>query len=408
MGYVGLPLAIAFSHHFNTTGYDLDSTRIAELERGHDRTNEASEDELKEAKNLRLTDTLSEISDCNTFIITVPTPVDAGFKPDLSILVEASKSIGLLLKEGDTVIYESTVYPGATEEVCVPALEQSSGLRFNEQFTVGYSPERINPGDRKHTLDTVIKLTAGSTPEAADYIDQLYGKVVYAGTHRLDSIQEAEAAKVIENVQRDVNIALMNEFAKIFERLNIDTQKVLKAAGTKWNFLPFSPGLVGGHCIGIDPYYLDHKAREAGYEPTIIPASRRINESMGAYVAERVLKGLGEAVSPNILILGLSFKEDCPDLRNTKVVNIYNTLSENGANVEVYDPWVDHASAKSEFGISLVDDPRDNFYDSIVLAVRHTYFIEIGIEKIRSWGKPGCYIFDVKYLFEPDQTSARL
>jgi UDP-N-acetyl-D-galactosamine dehydrogenase len=408
MGYVGLPLAIAFSHHFETIGYDVDIERIAELSEGHDRTNEVSEEELAEVDSLILSDSLPDIGNCNTYIITVPTPVDTNFEPDLSILVRASEAVGSVLKDGDTVIYESTVYPGATEEICVPALERSSGLKYNEQFTVGYSPERINPGDRKHTLETVTKLTSGSTPETADYVDNLYRTIIYAGTHRLDSIREAEAAKVIENVQRDVNIALMNELAKIFERLQIDTQKVLQAAGTKWNFLPFSPGLVGGHCIGIDPYYLDHKARQTGYEPTIIPASRRINESMGGYVAERVIKGLKGKPGPRILIMGLSFKEDCPDLRNTKVVDIYTSLIASNARVEVFDPWVNPAAAKSEHGIELIEIPEDNAYDAIILAVRHHYFIELGIDKIRSWGRPDCYIFDVKYLFDTTQTNGRL
>jgi len=408
MGYVGLPLAIAFSHHFETIGYDIDGERIAELIQGHDRTNEMSEEELAEATSLALSNFLSDISDCNTYIITVPTPVDANFEPDLSILVHASEAVGSFLEEGDVVIYESTVYPGATEEICVPALERSSGLKYNEQFTVGYSPERINPGDKKHTLETVTKLTSGSTPETTEYVDNLYRTIIYAGTHRLDNIREAEAAKVIENVQRDVNIALMNELAKIFERLQIDTQKVLNAAGTKWNFLPFSPGLVGGHCIGIDPYYLDHKARQTGYEPTIIPASRRINESMGGYVAERVIKGLNGKPDPRILILGLSFKEDCPDLRNTKVVDIHTTLIADNARVDVFDPWVNPSTAKSEHGIELIDMPEENAYDAIILAVRHHYFIELGIDKIRSWGRPDCYIFDVKYLFDTKQTNGRL
>jgi UDP-N-acetyl-D-galactosamine dehydrogenase len=408
MGYVGLPLAVAFSRHFQTIGYDVDSNRIAELAEGLDRTRELDEEELKTADDLELTDSLPDIADFNTYIITVPTPVDTNFEPDLSILVQASESVGSILKEGDTVIYESTVYPGATEEICVPALERSSGLKYNEQFTVGYSPERINPGDREHTLETVVKLTSGSTPETAEYVDSLYRTIIFAGTHRLDSIKEAEAAKVIENVQRDVNIALMNELAKIFARLDIDTQKVLQAAETKWNFLPFSPGLVGGHCIGIDPYYLDHKARQSGYEPTIIPASRRINESMGSYVAERVINGLKGQQNPKVLVLGLSFKEDCPDLRNTKVVDIIKTLEARGAFIDVFDPWVDHETAKAEHDIELIETPQDGIYDAIVLAVRHHYFVELGIEKIRTWGRPDCYIFDVKYLFDGSQTSGRL
>ncbi len=407
LGYVGLPLAVAFSELSKTIGFDIDKGRIEELRAGNDRTNEISSDRLAAAR-LSLTSELSEIGNCNVYIVTVPTPIDAQNQPDLSLLLSASESVGSLLSKGDTVIYESTVYPGATEEVCVPVLEQSSGLLLNQGFFVGYSPERINPGDASHSLKSVVKLTSGSTLETAEFVDQLYGLIVDAGTFRLSSIKEAEAAKVIENVQRDVNIALMNEIAQIFSKLDINTQNVLEAARTKWNFLSFSPGLVGGHCIGVDPYYLDHKAREAGYKPSIIPASRRINEGMGPYIAERVLKGVANVSQPKILVAGLSFKENCPDLRNTKVIDIYTTLLANNSLVDVYDPWVDKQEAQDHFGIQLIDEPDKNSYDAIILAVRHQCFIDPGIEKIRVWGKSDCFIFDVKHLFDTSQSNERL
>lgn len=408
LGYVGLPLAIAFGRHFTTVGYDIDHERVHQIQAGNDRTGEASKQQIDSAAMLTLTSDVTDLTSCNTYIITVPTPIDAANQPDLSLLVSASETIGARLSKGNTVIYESTVYPGATEEICVPVLERASGLEFNRDFFVGYSPERINPGDTTHTLETVIKLTSGSTEATADYVDRLYQTIIRAGTCKLNTIQEAEAAKVIENIQRDVNIALMNELAQIFHRLNINTQNVLQAASTKWNFLPFLPGLVGGHCIGIDPYYLDHKARAAGYKPSIIPASRQINETMGAHVAERVLAGLGKVASPRILIMGLSFKENCPDLRNTKVVDIYSTLKSAGALVDVYDPWVDKESARQEYAIDLLDMPGASGYDAIVLAVRHQDFIDLGIDRIRKWGKPGCYVFDVKYLFHHSLTNGRL
>lgn len=408
LGYVGLPLAIAFGRHFSTIGYDIDLDRVHQIQGGHDRTGEASKSQIESAKLLTLTSDSTSLSSCDTYIVTVPTPIDGANQPDLSLLISASESVGALLSKGNTVVYESTVYPGATEEICVPVLERASGLVFNEDFFVGYSPERINPGDTTHTLETVIKLTSGSTSETAEYVDQLYQTIVKAGTCKLNTIQEAEAAKVIENIQRDVNIALMNELAQIFNRLDINTQNVLRAASTKWNFLPFSPGLVGGHCIGVDPYYLDHKARAAGYKPSIIPASRQINELMGAHIAERVLAGLGELTNPRVLIMGLSFKENCPDLRNTKVVDIYSTLKAAGASVEIYDPWVDKDVARSEYAIDLLDEPEAARYDAIVLAVRHQSFIDLGIDNIRKWGTPGCYVFDVKYLFDHSLTGGRL
>jgi len=408
LGYVGLPLALAFSRHFRTVGYDINRERVQELRAGRDRTNELDDAQLKELEKVHLTADINDTHDCDTFVVTVPTPINDANEPDLSLLVSACQAIGPIIMNGATIIFESTVYPGATEEVCVPVLEQVSGKKFNRDFFVGYSPERINPGDRVHTLETVVKLTSGSTPETAEYVDSLYRRIVNAGTFKLNHIREAEAAKVIENVQRDVNIALMNELAKIFKRLDIDTQKVLEAAGSKWNFLPFLPGLVGGHCIGIDPYYLDHKARQAGYEPTIIPASRRINESMGSYIAERVMLALNNTSTPRVLVLGLSFKENCPDLRNTKVTDIVSTLVASGAAVDIYDPWVNTDEAEKEHGLALIQQPENDTYDAIVLAVRHECFIELGIEQIRKWGKQGCFVFDVKYLFDGNDTDERL
>jgi len=409
LGYVGLPLALAFSRHYRTVGYDINRERVEELRANKDRTNELDAEQLKELGKVRLTADIDDTRDCDTFVVTVPTPINDANEPDLSLLISACQALGPIMGKGATVIFESTVYPGATEEVCVPVLEQSSNKTFNRDFFVGYSPERINPGDRVHTLETVVKLTSGSTPEAADYVDSLYRRIIEAGTFKLDHIREAEAAKVIENVQRDVNIALMNELAKIFKRLDIDTQKVLEAAGSKWNFLPFSPGLVGGHCIGIDPYYLDHKARQAGYEPTIIPASRQINESMGPYIADRVLLALKEPpTSSRVLILGLSFKENCPDLRNTKVTDIYLKLADSGVKVDIHDPWINADEASKEYGLTLVEQPENDSYDAIVLAVRHQCFIDLGMERIRQWGKQGCYVFDVKYLFDGSETDERL
>jgi UDP-N-acetyl-D-galactosamine dehydrogenase len=410
LGYVGLPLALAFSKHFETVGYDIDRKRIDQLLSGFDHTKEAQSESLKSNDSLFLTNDPSQLALCSVFIVTVPTPIDKNNKPDLGPLVAASELVGSYLGKDNVVIYESTVYPGATEEVCIPILEQSSGLVINKDFYAGYSPERINPGDKIHTLENIVKLTSGSNEESSLLIDNLYKKIIKAGTYRLPGIREAEAAKVIENVQRDVNIALMNELAQIFKRLNIDTQTVLHAANTKWNFLPFTPGLVGGHCIGIDPYYLAHKARETGYEPHIIPASREINEGMGRYIADQVLRVMRSTnvTKPNILIMGLSFKENCPDLRNTKVIDIYKTLLTSGANVDVFDPWVDHDTASREYGIELISRPANGSYDAIILAVKHDIFAETGIETIRSWGKSGCFIYDVKHLFEARETDDRL
>jgi len=410
LGYVGLPLALAFSKYFSTVGYDINKKRIDQLRSGYDHTNEALTESLAPNANLVFTNNEDDLANSSIYIVTVPTPIDTDNSPDLEPLIAASKLVGSRLEKDNIVIYESTVYPGATEEICIPLLEQTSGLVLNRDFYVGYSPERINPGDRIHTLENIVKLTSGSNEESSLLIDELYKKIITAGTYRLPGIREAEAAKVIENVQRDVNIALMNELAQIFKRLNIDTQTVLHAANTKWNFLPFTPGLVGGHCIGVDPYYLAHKAREAGYEPHIIPASREINEGMGRYIADQIMQVMRSAniKKPNILIMGLSFKENCPDLRNTKVIDIYRTLLPSSSNVDVFDPWVDRETALKEYGIELINEPVNGQYDAIILAVKHDIFAESGIETIRSWGKTGCYVYDVKHLLEAKETDGRL
>ena len=375
LGYVGLPLAVEFGRHFSTVGFDIDTRRIAELIEGRDSTREVTAEELGEAKQLQFTDSADEMAQCNVYIITVPTPIDGHNQPDLTPLRAASRSVGPVLSQGDVVIYESTVFPGATEEVCVPLLEEYSGLRFNRDFFVGYSPERINPGDREHRLTTITKVTAGSTPESAQFIDDLYGAIIEAGTHRASSIKVAEAAKVIENTQRDVNIALINELALIFNRLGIDTKEVLEAAGTKWNFLPFRPGLVGGHCIGVDPYYLTHKAESIGYHPEMILAGRRINDNMGNYVAREVTKLMTQrrhhVVDSDILVLGLAFKANCPDLRNTRVIDVIHELETYHAKVHVYDPWVDPEQAHHEYGITPVDSLKKGAYDALILAVAH-------------------------------------
>jgi UDP-N-acetyl-D-galactosamine dehydrogenase len=412
LGYVGLPLAIEFGKRYPTVGYDISSERIAALREGRDSTLEVDAAELAAATQLEYSDKLEALAGCTVYIVTVPTPIDEHKRPDLSPLRAASRSLATLLKAGDIVIYESTVYPGATEEVCVPLLEQGSGLRYNEDFFVGYSPERINPGDKQHRLVNITKVTSGSTPEVAEQIDALYASIITAGTHKAATIRVAEAAKVIENTQRDVNIALMNELAQIFAHLGIDTQAVLAAAGTKWNFLPFSPGLVGGHCIGVDPYYLTHKAQEVGYQPSLIPASRLINEGMGPYVASRFIKRMAQQghciVGARILVLGLSFKENCPDLRNTRVVDIVAELREYHAEVDIHDPWVDAAEAKREYGVELCAAPQAGSYDAILIAVAHEAFREQGIEAVRALGKPGAVVFDVKYLFPMEQTDGRL
>ncbi len=412
LGYVGLPLAVEFGKRYQTIGFDIKSDRIAELKSGKDHTLEVDEAELVEVKQLIFTNQLEEIANCNTYIVTVPTPIDKHKRPDLTPLVKSSETLGKVISKGDVVIYESTVYPGATEEECIPIVERVSGLTFNTDFFVGYSPERINPGDKQHRFTTIKKVTSGSTPDTADFVDALYASVVAAGTHKACSIKVAEAAKVIENTQRDLNIALVNELAIIFNRMGIDTEAVLEAAGTKWNFLPFRPGLVGGHCIGVDPFYLTHKAQELGYHPEIILAGRRINDSMGAYVAERVLRLMTikriQVVDSRVLVLGLAFKENCPDLRNSKVIDIISELQTFNIGVDVYDPWVDAGSALREYGIKPIESPELGTYDAVVLAVAHQQFKEMGIAGIRTLAKPEHVIFDVKYLFDANAVDGRL
>jgi UDP-N-acetyl-D-galactosamine dehydrogenase len=412
LGYVGLPLAIEFGRHYATTGFDINQQRIQDLQAGVDHTLEVSREELQAAKRLRYTTRIEETADSNVYIVTVPTPVDPAKRPDLTPLIRASESVGKVLRPGNIVVYESTVYPGATEEVCVPILERVSGLKFNVDFYCGYSPERINPGDKQHRLTTIKKVTSGSTPEIADFIDKLYASIVTAGTHKASSIRVAEAAKVIENTQRDVNIALINELALIFNRLGIDTLEVLEAAGSKWNFLPFRPGLVGGHCIGVDPYYLTHKAQEIGYHPEVILAGRRINDGMGPYVADQVVRLMARAginlVGGRVLILGLTFKENCPDLRNTRVIDIVEELKHYKLNVDVHDPWVDAAEAKHEYGLSMVAQPQAGAYDAVILAVAHKQFMELGAAGVRALGRPTSIVYDVKALLPRAAVDGRL
>jgi UDP-N-acetyl-D-glucosamine/UDP-N-acetyl-D-galactosamine dehydrogenase len=412
LGYVGLPLAAELGRRYPTVGFDVKQARVAELEAGRDSTLEVSPEELELAENLAFSSDPAALVDCNFYIVTVPTPIGDGNRPLLTPLRLASITIGGVLKPGDVVVYESTVYPGATEEFCVPFLEQESGLELNEDFYVGYSPERINPGDKEHRLPTILKVTSGSTPEAADYIDAVYRSIVTAGTHKASSIKVAEAAKVIENTQRDVNIALVNELAMIFERVGIDTEEVLVAAGTKWNFLPFRPGLVGGHCIGIDPYYLTYKAQQLGYNPEMILAGRRINDNMSIYIASRIVKlMLSKGLQPlksRVLVLGLTFKENCPDVRNTKVIDIVRELVSYGAAVDVHDPWVTAEDAKDEYGIELAVSPAKASYDVIVLAVAHRQFRELGVDGIRAYGRPGAVVYDIKYLLASNLADDRL
>ena len=412
LGYVGLPLAVEFGKKREVLGFDINPRRIAELNAGVDHTLEVEPAELKEASLLRYSSDADELAQANVFIVTVPTPIDTYKRPDLTPLIRASETIGKILKRGDIVIYESTVYPGATEEDCVPVLERVSGLRFNEDFFAGYSPERINPGDKVHRLPTIRKVTSGSTAEVADLIDALYGEIITAGTHKAPSIRVAEAAKVIENTQRDVNIALINELALIFNKLEIDTLDVLEAAGTKWNFLPFRPGLVGGHCIGVDPYYLTHKAQSIGYHPEIILAGRRLNDSMGAYVASQLVKSMTkkriQVQGSRVLLLGLTFKENCPDLRNTRVVDIVHELAQYDVNVDVFDPWVDAAEAEREYGIAPISEPALGQYDGIVLAVAHDQFKQLGAQKIRAWGKEPHVLYDLKYVLDQSESDLRL
>jgi len=412
LGYVGVPLAVEFGKLYETTGFDVNSERITELRRGRDRTLEVGPRELKAAKRLRFTADPKDLQPCRVFIVTVPTPIDENKQPDLGPLERGSESVGKALKRGDIVIYESTVYPGCTEEICVPILERLSGLKYNRDFHAGYSPERINPGDREHRLPTIRKVTSGSTPEAAAFVDKLYASIITAGTHPASSIRVAEAAKVIENTQRDVNIALVNELAMIFNRLDIDTQEVLEAAGSKWNFLPFRPGLVGGHCIGVDPYYLTHKAQQIGYHPEMILAGRRINDNMALYVAGEVMRLMTakriHVKSSRILIMGLTFKENTPDLRNSKVADLVAELRESGAKVDVWDPWVSAKESRAEYGIELVKKPARVAYDAIVLAVGHRQFQEMTPVEIRRFARRKHVIYDVKYLFDRDQVDGRL
>jgi len=413
LGYVGLPLAVEFGKLRPALGFDINATRITELQAGQDHTLECSPDELAEARHLRFSASADDLRGCTVFIVTVPTPVDNANRPDMTPLVKASETVGKALKPGDVVIYESTVYPGATEEVCVPVLEKHSGLRFNTDFFCGYSPERINPGDKEHRLPAIKKVTSGSTPEVATAVDALYAQIITAGTHKASSIRVAEAAKVIENTQRDLNIALMNELSLIFHKLGIDTHEVLQAAGTKWNFLPFRPGLVGGHCIGVDPYYLTHKAQQVGYHPEVILAGRRINDGMGAHVADETIKLMLRKGIPvlgaRVLVLGLTFKENCPDVRNTKVVDIVHTLQNYHVQVDVYDPWIDVAEAQHEYGLTcLPQPPEKGQYAAVILAVGHHQFAEAGEAAIKAWGRPGAVLFDVKGILPYGAADARL
>lgn len=412
LGYVGLPLAVEFGKRYDTVGFDIRATRVDELRAGRDSTLEVEPAELSGASNLRYSAVLEDIRDCHVYIVTVPTPIDAAKRPDLRPLIHASENLGKVLKPGDIVVYESTVYPGCTEEVCVPVLEHVSGLRFNHDFFVGYSPERINPGDKLHRVTAILKVTSGSTPETATFVDTLYASIIQAGTHKASSIKVAEAAKVIENTQRDLNIALVNDLAILFNKLGIDTLEVLQAAGTKWNFLPFRPGLVGGHCISVDPYYLTYKAQEVGHHPDVILAGRRTNDSMGAYVANEVVrlmvrKGINP-VHARILVLGLAFKENCPDLRNTGVVDIVHDLHGYNAVVDVHDPWIDALEAEREYALRPIAEPKHGDYDAVIIAVAHREFAALGAEGIRAFGKPTSILYDVKYVLPREAVDGRL
>ncbi|ADU91873.1 Vi polysaccharide biosynthesis UDP-N-acetylglucosamine C-6 dehydrogenase TviB [Taylorella equigenitalis] len=412
LGYVGLPLAVEFGKKRDVLGFDINQKRIEQLMKGEDITLEVDNSELAEAKNLNFSCNPEDLRDSNTYIITVPTPIDEHKSPDFTPLVKASETIGAYLKKGDIVIYESTVYPGATEEVCIPVLEKVSGLKYNVDFYAGYSPERINPGDKQHRVYNIKKVTSGSTPEVAQVVDDLYKSIITAGTHKASSIRVAEAAKVIENTQRDVNIALINELALLCNRLGIDTEDVLEAAGTKWNFLPFRPGLVGGHCIGVDPYYLTHKAQSIGYHPEIILAGRRLNDSMGRYVVEQLVKAMTKknikVVGSHVLVMGLTFKENCTDIRNTRIVDIVKELGDYNIVVDVYDPWVDPEEAMQEYGIKTVDSVSDGQYDGIILAVGHKEFREMGVDKIRALGKENHVLYDLKYVLDKEDSDIRL
>ena len=412
LGYVGLPLAVEFGKKIPVVGFDIYQKRIDELKSGQDHTLEVSTEELIQSQYLSYSANLEQLKDCNFFIVTVPTPIDDFKQPDLTPLVKASTSIGRVLKKGDVVVYESTVYPGATEEVCIPVLEKVSGLKFNQDFYAGYSPERINPGDKLHRLINILKITSGSTPEVADFVDDVYNLIINAGTHKAPNIKVAEAAKVIENTQRDVNIALINELALIFNKLGIDTEDVLKAAGTKWNFLPFRPGLVGGHCIGVDPYYLTHKAQSIGLHPEIILAARRLNDRMGEYVATQLIKEMVkkriQVVGSKILVMGLSFKENCPDIRNTKIVDMVKALKEYDLDLDIYDPWVDASEVEVEYGFAPVAGLAQGAYDAIILAVAHDQFTQMSVQEFQVLGKMQHVLFDLKYLLDKENSSLRL
>ena len=412
LGYVGLPLAVEFGKHFPTLGFDINTERIQELNSGRDRTLELDSAELASATMLRYASDTAQLEEYNTYIVTVPTPIDEHKRPDLTPLHRASELLGRVIKKGDVVIYESTVYPGCTEDDCIPIIERASGLRFNTDFFAGYSPERINPGDKQHRVTGIVKVTSGSTPETAEYVDTLYGTIITAGTHRASSIKVAEAAKVIENTQRDVNIALINEFSLIFNRLGINTLEVLEAAGSKWNFLPFRPGLVGGHCIGVDPYYLTYKAQEIGYHPEVILAGRRINDTMGLYVTDTVIKLMTRkrihVVDSNVLVMGLAFKENCPDIRNTRVIDIVRELQNYSAHVDIYDPWVNPAEADHEYGVTTLRDVPSKQYDAVIVAVAHQQFVEMGVEGIRRLQKPQSVLFDIKDVLPRGTADATL
>ena len=412
LGYVGLPLAVEFGKRFETIGFDVKPERVAQLRAGRDTTLEVTREELKSAGQLTFTTELADLKRCRVFVVTVPTPIDGYKRPDLTPLVRASESVGRVMRKGSVVIYESTVYPGCTEEVCVPILERESGLKFNEDFFAGYSPERINPGDKEHRLTTIRKVTSGSTPEVAEFVDKLYSSIVKAGTHPASSIKVAEAAKVIENTQRDINIALINELALIFNRLGIDTEEVLAAAGSKWNFLPFKPGLVGGHCIGVDPYYLTHKAQEIGYHPEMILAGRRLNDNMGLYVASQIMQRMAakriHVKGARVLVLGITFKENCPDVRNSKVVDVVHELAKQGARVDIYDPWADAAEFRHEYSLKLTRDLKPHQYDAAVLAVAHREFRELGVRGVRRLCRRPHVLYDIKHLFPAAEVDGRL
>ena len=412
LGYVGLPLAVEFGKKFETLGFDINKSRVAELLTGTDATLECSSEELAEATKLSYSADVDALKNCNVYIVTVPTPIDEHKQPDLTPLIKASEMLGKVVSKGNIIIYESTVYPGATEEECIPIVELVSGLTFNKDFYAGYSPERINPGDKEHRVTNILKVTSGSTPEVAEKVDLLYKSIIIAGTHKASSIKVAEASKVIENTQRDVNIALINELAIIFNKLDIDTLDVLEAAGTKWNFLPFRPGLVGGHCIGVDPYYLTHKAETSGYYPDMILAGRRINDGMGAYIVSQLVKKMIakriQIDGANVLVMGLTFKENCPDIRNTKVIDIVNELRAYNIKVDITDPWCSNEEAESEYGMSLIEQPKQAHYDAVILAVSHDEFKALGAEKIKALGKESHLIYDLKYVLPKDQVDMRL